>query len=192
MKRQIIHLILALFIFLLAAPNAVVYSRTYKDVTMEDTLELDGQKLVLNGMALRKKMIFKVYIAGLYLPQQEKDWKKILESDTPRHMIMHFVRTVGANKISDAWMEGLEENTPNASTTLKQQFRTLCNAMEEVKDGERIIFSYIPGKGTTILVKNKEKGVIPDKAFADALFACWIGPNPGPGQSFKEDLLGIE
>ena len=30
------------------------------------------------------------------------------------------------------------------------------------------------------------------KTFADALFACWIGPEPGPGEGFKEDLLGIE
>ena len=47
-----------------------------KGVKMEDTLDIEGKKLVLNGMALRKKFIFKVYVAGLYLPEKEQDAKK--------------------------------------------------------------------------------------------------------------------
>ena len=36
------------------------------------------------------------------------------------------------------------------------------------------------------------KGVLEGKEFSDALFACWIGKDPGPGNGFKEDLLGID
>ncbi len=35
------------------------------------------------------------------------------------------------------------------------------------------------------------KGTLGDKAFADALFSCWIGKKPGPGENFKKGLLGI-
>jgi hypothetical protein len=159
---------------------------------MPDTLTIEGKDLVLNGMALRKKIIFKVYVAGLYLPQKESSADKIFKTDGPRHMVMHFVRSVGAGKINDAWMEGLEDNTPNASPELKKQFEELCNLMEDVEDGDQIVFTYLPEKGTLVKVKGKDKGSLKGKPFADALFACWIGPEPGPGEDFREALLGKE
>jgi hypothetical protein len=189
--KHISKVVLLIAVFLLVIPNVSLNAATFKGVTMEDTIEVDGQNLVLNGMALRKKVIFKVYIAGLYLPQKESNAEKILKSDTMRQTVMHFVRSVGAGKINDAWMEGLKDNTPKHSPELKKQFDTLCSYMEDVKDGDRIVFTYIPGKGTIVEVKNKQKGVIEGKEFADALFACWIGPEPGPGEGFKEDLLGL-
>jgi len=151
---------------------------------------VDGQKLVLNGMALRKKFVFKVYVAGLYLPQKETDGVKILNADGPRRLVMHWLRGVGTGKINDAWYEGLEDNTPNHSPELKKQFDTMTGMMEKVEENELIVFTYIPDKGTEVSVKGKVKGTIEGKAFADALFACWIGPKPGPGKGFKEDLLG--
>lgn len=163
---------------------------TLKGVTMEDSVDVDGQKLVLNGMALRKKFVFKVYVAGLYLPQKETDSVKILNADGPRRLVMHWLRGVGTGKINDAWYEGLEDNTPNHSPELKKQFDTMTGMMEKVEEDERIVFTYIPDKGTEVSVKGKIKGTIEGKAFADALFACWIGPKPGPGKGFKEDLLG--
>lgn len=186
--------ILAVMVVLLLMPSYSLFAATYKGVTMEDSIDVDGQTLVLNGMALRKKVIvftFKVYVAGLYLPQKESSAEKILQTDGMRRTVMHFLRSVGADKINDAWYEGLKANTPNYSPELKKQFDTLCSYMEEVKDGDLIVFTYIPGKGTTVQVKGKEKGIIEGKEFADALFACWIGPKPGPGEGFKEDLLGI-
>lgn len=62
--------------------------------------------------------------------------------------------------------------------------------MEDIKDTEAMTFAYAPAEGTTVTVKGKVKGVIKGKAFADAILSTWIGPNPGPGDSFKEDILG--
>jgi hypothetical protein len=36
------------------------------------------------------------------------------------------------------------------------------------------------------------KGTIAGKDFADALFKAWIGPKPGPGEGFKNDLMGVK
>jgi len=57
-------------VIILAFP---LYAKTLKGIKMADTIEVEGHKLVLNGMAVRKKYVFvKVYIAGLYLPTKEK------------------------------------------------------------------------------------------------------------------------
>lgn len=183
-------LFLPVLVLLMIVPAAFLTGGTLKGVTLPDTIDVEGQKLVLNGMALRKKFIFKVYVAGLYLAQKETDYRKVFEADQHRRTVMHFVRSVSPKKINNAWFEGLEANTPNASAELKKQFKDLAAMMEKVKDGEAMMFTYIPGKGTVVEVKGKEKGVIPGKAFADALFACWIGEEPGPGEDFRDGLMG--
>ena len=162
-----------------------------KGVKMDDSITVDGKTMLLNGMALRKKMIFKVYVAGLYLPAKEKSAEKILGADAARVTIMHFLRSVGAGKINGGWYDGLEDNTPDHSKELKAKFDVLAKYMEKMKNGGKIVFTYLPEKGTIVKVNGNVKGTIEGKDFADALFACWIGEKPGPGKSFKEDLLGL-
>jgi hypothetical protein len=186
MKRHGLIGLALIFLFV-----AHVLAGTLKGVTLPDTLTVDNQTLVLNGMALRKKVIFKVYVAGLYLPAKEKSGEKILAADGYRCTVMHFLRSVDAGKINEAWYDGLEANTPGYSAELKKQFDALAGLMEDLKDGEKLVFTYRPGAGTEVKVKGKIKGVLGDKAFADALFSCWIGKKPGPGEGFKNDLLGI-
>ena len=183
------HALLGLFLtFLIVTP---VVAGTLAGITLPDTLDVNGQQMELNGMALRKKIIFKVYVAGLYLPAKEKNSEKILAADEPRCTVMHFLRSVDAGKINEAWFDGLQANTPNHSPELKKQFDALASLMEDLKDGDKLVFTYRPGSGTEVKVKGKIKGNLGDKAFADALFSCWIGKKPGPGENFKKGLLGM-
>ena len=164
--------------------------QTVSGVTMPETIEVDGQTLSLNGMALRKKFIVKVYVAGLYVATKSSSEEEILRADAPRRMVMHFVRGVDKKKICDGWNEGLEKNTPDASAALKDQFTELCGLMADIQNGQAFVFTYVPEKGTAVEVAGEEKGTIAGKEFADALLACWIGPKPGPGGGFKKNLLG--
>jgi len=105
---------------------------------------------------------------------------------------MEFKRDVGKDKMCEAWDEALEKNTPDASATLKTDFTTLCGYMEDIKKGQQFVFTYVPGTGTTVDVAGATKGTIKGKDFADALYKAWIGPNPGPGEGFKKNLLGMK
>ena len=165
-------------------------ARTLNGVTMPETIEVGGHSLTLNGMALRKKFVFKVYVAALYVATRSSNAEEILAAEAPRRMIMHFVRGVEKKKICDAWDEGLENNTPGASAELKQHFTELCELMADIKDGQAFVFTFLPEEGTTVEVAGEAKGTIPGKEFADALLRCWIGPKPGPGEGFKKNLLG--
>jgi|CXWL01.1.fsa_nt_gi hypothetical protein len=174
----------------LVLATATAQAASLAGVTLPDQVKVGDAELVLNGTALRTKMMFKVYVAGLYIGAKSSDAAAIMAADAPRQMVMQFVRSVGANKVNEGWEEGLEANTPGASAALEGQFDTLMKAMEEVEDGSQLVFTYVPGTGTSITVKGKDKGTIPGKEFADALLACWLGPNPGPGADFKTALLG--
>ena len=174
-------------------PDAALATRADTNVggvKLPTSVEVGGRTLVLNGAALRKKAVFKVYVAGLYLPAKESSAEKIIAADEPRRMVMHFVRNVGSEPICEAWMEGLTANTPNVSAELTAQFKTLCGYMEGVDERQQLVFTYVPGTGTTVEVKGKTKGVIAGKAFADAMLRTWIGPKPGPGAGFKRSVLG--
>lgn len=165
--------------------------RTMNNVTMDETIDLGGQTLTLNGMALRKKFVVKVYVAGLYVATRSGSADEILAADAPRQMVMHFISGHGSkDKICGAWNDGLKDNTPGASAELTQQFTELCGMMQDIKNGERMTLSYLPGTGTTITIAGADKGTIAGKEFADALLRCWIGPKPGPGEGFKKNLLG--
>jgi chalcone isomerase-like protein len=163
---------------------------TRDGVTVPRRVAVEGRELVLNGTATRKKFIVKVYVAALYLPAPEADAERILGADEPRQLVMQFVHDVDKGKLCNAWNEALTNNTPDPSAELKGQFETLCGYMEDVKKGERFVFTYLPGRGTRVQVKDADQGTIEGKAFADALFKAWIGPKPGPGQGFKKQLLG--
>ncbi len=178
-------LILA-FVALLTWPVAAA---ELAGVSMDDTLMAGDERLVLNGMGLRKKAIFKVYVGGLYLQAKQSNADKILGSDGARRVVMEFVRKVSAAQLSGGWDDGLANNTPSASAEVKAAFATLNGWMEDVDSGDRLEFTYQPGVGTEVKVKGKSKGTLEGKATADALFACWLGPKP-PSADFKTGLLG--
>lgn len=163
---------------------------TVAGVKIEDTTSVAGQNLVLNGAALRKKFVVKVYVGALYLPSKQANAAAVLAADAPRRQVMHFLYDVDKGKMAEAWEEGLEDNTPNASAEVKTAFKTLSTWMEDMKEGQRIVLTYAPGTGTTVEVNGKNKGTLGGKAVADAILNTWIGPKPGPGGDFKKGVLG--
>jgi len=167
-------------------------TRTVNGVVLPEDIPVAGKTLVLNGVALRKKAIFKVYVAALYVATKSQSADAILAEDEPRRMEMHFVRNVDKKKICDAWDDGLKNNTPGASEDVKKEFADLCGLMDDVKDGQAMTFTYVPGNGTTVTVAGAEKGTVGGREFADALLRCWIGPKPGPGEGFRKNLLSVK
>jgi len=163
---------------------------TVAGVNMEDHTTVNGQTLVLNGAGLRKKLFIKVYVGGLYLPAKNSNAAAVMAADAPRRQVMHFLYSVSKGQMCDAWDEGLEDNTKNAAAEVKANFKTLCSWMEPIPKGNRLVLTYVPGSGTTVEINGKAKGTLPGKATADAILATWLGPKPGPGEDFKNAVLG--
>jgi hypothetical protein len=159
-------------------------------VNVDDKVTVGTHNLVLNGAGLRKKFIVKVYVGALYTTAKEKSAERILATDTPRQMVMHFLYDVDKAKMAEAWEEGLADNTPNAGAEVKKGVAMVSSWMEDIKKGQKIVLTYVPGTGTTVEVNGRNKGTVPGKAVADAILATWIGPEPGPGNDFKAAILG--
>ena len=186
MRTLVLALILGLLVSMTPATAAKL-----QGVTLPDTKEVEGETLALTGLGLRKVAIVKVYVAGLYVPEKGKSGEEILAGDTVRRTEMHWLRGGGRDRICAAWYDGLTDNTPGAPAALKAQFDTLCSYMQDAEKGDVFTFTYVPGTGTHVAINDTKKGTLEGKAFADALFAAWIGAKPGPGARFKKDILGL-
>src|SRR5262249_8000866 len=145
----------------------------------------------LNGMGLRTKVIFKVYVAGLYVEKPSQHPQEILRADQVRRGPLHMGRDVGKHKIPEAINHGFERNSRAPVSALKDPPATLHAALPDLKDGDELSLTYLPGKGTVVQVPSGTTTLIEGKDFADALFAVWLGADP-VDSSVKKGLLGIE
>lgn len=156
--------------------------------TLPDRLSAGDKTLKLNGLGLRKKAMFKVYVGGLYLESPSKDAGAILASDQARAIRMHFLRDLKKAQLVDAFQEGFEANAKDKAGQ-KAAFDEMLALVPDVKEGEALTFTYIPGRGTTLRVGDKDLGAFEGKGFADAVFSIWLGPKP-PSQDLKKGMLG--
>jgi len=53
----------------------------------------------------------------------------------------------------------------------------------------QMVFTYVPGTGTTFAINGKDKLTIAGPAFGQAIFSVWLGPKP-PTSSLKKGMLG--
>ena len=183
MKRSVALAILAC---LTAIP---AFAREVAGVSLPDSAMVDGKTLKLNGAGLRTKMVFKVYVAGLYLEKPSNDAAGVVSSDQVKRMQLFVLRNLSGSQVGDAIREGFEKNSKEQMGALKARLDRLTGLIPDVTKGDQIALTYVPGRGTVVAVRGVEKGVIEGKDFADALFAVWLGANPVQAD-LKKNLLG--
>lgn len=186
MKRVLAIAVLALVL----APVGAARAGEKGDVKMPDQMTVGGKKLVLNGMGIREATMFNVnvYVAGLYLEKKTGDANEVVNSEQVKHISLHFVRDVDKSDITEAWSTQFKKNGADMAK-LKDSINKLNSWMDEMEDGDRMWFTYEPGKGLSVSVHGKAMGLIPGADFGRAFFAIWFGPSP-PNKGLKSGMLG--
>lgn len=147
-------------------------------VNVPDTATVEGKTLKLNGAGLRKKSIFKVYVAALYVENPTHDAAALLSSNQAKSMRLHMMRDLKGKKISDAIIEGFDRNSKAQQEKLKSRLDQLTAMFPDVAEGDDVVMTWIPDKGTKVTIRGTDRGTIEGRDFADALFAVWLGPDP--------------
>lgn len=163
-------------------------------VKFDPTVQVAGVPLQLNGAGVRTRLFFKVYAAGLYVPQKARTASAVLAQKGPRRMTIAMLRDVDADSFSAALNDGLRANlTESQFAEFKSQVDTLnanLTAIGEAKKGDTIFFEFTPETGTRVLVNGQAKGhPIPGESFFDAVLRVWIGEKPADSE-LKRALLG--
>ena len=162
---------------------------TLAGVTLPDSAQVGGKTLVLNGLGIRTKYMVKVYVAGLYLEQKSSDPNAIIKSDAPKQIVMKFLHGASKSQMSDAFDESFKNNSPDAVKTMKGDIDKLLAALDPVNVGDQMVFTYVPGTGSTLAINGKEKLTIAGPAFGQVLMSVWFGPKP-PNADLKKGMLG--
>jgi len=162
-------------------------------VKIEDRIRLEARELVLNGAGVRKRLIFQVYVIGLYLPEKRSDAAAVLALPGPKRAAIHMLRDVGASEFTDALVEAMRANHPEADfRQLEPRVKELTATMAEMKEatkGMAIALDWT-GSGTQLLIQGKPAGrPIAGEDFYRALLRIWLGDKPVQ-DDLKKALLG--
>lgn len=187
MKRIVFFLFLSLCSF-------SIHAATIADVQFDESITLPDvdQPLVLNGLGIRYKFFFKIYIAALYLSKKSQQPATIVTDPGPKRIVMHFLYDdVPARKLVDAWNEGFANNlSATQFEKLKPRIERFNAQFESVTTGDVVTLDYMPGEGTLVTIKGHRKTVIPGADFNAALLDIWLGKDP-VDEELKEALLGL-
>jgi hypothetical protein len=164
-------------------------------VQLEDRVEVDGQALELNGMALRTRMFFKVYVAGLYLPQKVSSAERAIEGAGAKRIVLVMMRDATAEQFCESVELGLEGNNSQPEIErVKPQTQALfakIRAVGEARKGMRIVLDYSASSAaTTLVIDGTAQGEpMPGVDFFRALLRIWLGEHPAQPE-LKRMLLG--
>lgn len=170
---------------------AVALAAEVGGVRLDDKVSVGAQELVLNGAGVRTRVVFKVYVASLYLPQKATELAAVL-AKSPRRIQLNLLRTLSADQLVEALNEGLAENNTAAELgAVKSQvdaLATIMKSFKEIKEKDVITLDFVDG-ATRIGLNGEAKGNIGGDAFNQALTKVWLGDKPVQAD-LKKSLLG--
>ncbi len=181
-------------LLLLTAVN--VQAADLEGVSLEDRVRVDGQEVLLNGIALRTRYIYvKVYVAGLYLPEKTTAAPAAIDARGPKRIVLVMLREATADQFLESIEAGMRANNSAAELAqVRGQTEDLfakIRGVAEARTGMRIVLDYAPSQAaTTLFVDGAPQGKpMPGEDFYRALLRIWLGERPVQ-HDMKNALLG--
>ncbi|MCB0419783.1 MAG: chalcone isomerase family protein [Bdellovibrionales bacterium] len=183
-------IILAMVMFFATAQGGEL-----KGVRLDDQRTFNEYPLVLNSMGIRHVQRFgfdiKVYIAGLYLSEKSKESKSIIDSDTPKWIVMEFVRNVDRKPLIDGWRKSLKAACLQCEVSM-EKLKTFNKFMVNMRTGNKIEVGFLKDKVVLDVKARSNSHVdIESSAFSKDLLAVFIGEKNPADKRLREGLLGI-
>lgn len=184
MRKGIVLVVVALL-------STALFGADIGGVQVDDKTSVGGHDLVLNGGGVRKRIVFDVYVATLYLPQKAADLAAVL-AQGPRRIRVDMLRTLSVDALIEALNDGLEANNSAAAMAAIQpavsQMDSIMKAFGQVKEKDVVTLDFHDGS-TQVGLNGEVRGAIPGEAFNQALTRIWLGDKPVQAD-LKKALLG--
>ena len=161
-------------------------------VDVPDTASVDGQNLALNGAGLRSKFFVSIYVGALYLGRAGADSADaVLAQPGPKRVSMHMIYDdLSRQKITDAWLDGFQDNTPEADLEAMMPRVEQFNALwPDLKGGDTVHVDFPAGAGVRVTINGKAVGEVEGDDLQRAVLRIWLGDDPADGD-LKRSMLG--
>jgi len=169
-------------------------------VDLAPTVTAYGQKLVLNGSAVRKRGYFKADVTALYLPEKMSSPDAIYKLDGVRRIQLNILRRFTSSTITRIFLADFKE----AAT--EEEFKRLIGPIgqigaayanvKEVVKGDVVNLDWVPGRGWLATHNGKSLNevdgkplVIKDELAYQIYMRMYIGQ--GAPADLRNGLLGL-
>lgn len=175
----------------MAATSAVLPALEVSGKVIPDSAAVGSATVPLSGAALLKyKWVISLYVAGLYVPAGTPATAAAAVAVSPKRLLMNYARDIPREKMVEATDSTIGNGLSDAQRLALQPSLTAWNALYPApQENDVVTFDHLPG-GLLIMSNNgAEIGRLTDEAFAQALFAIWIGEDPVK-ESLRDTLIG--
>ncbi len=183
---------LAALVFLPSARAAAPI--TLENQTFPGAASVAGVPLQLNGVGLRAAFIYKVYLAGLYLPARADTGAAVLGQDGPKRVQVRLLMDGPSDEFAKAFTGGIAKRTPADQVAAMQDriaaFDRTLRSVGNVKKGDVVDLDYVPAAGLTMTLNGKPCGApVPGADLYAALLRIFVGDWPVDAK-MKAGMLG--
>lgn len=152
-------------------------------VSLPPTETVEGTQLQLAGCAVREQLWTNIYAVSFYLPRESASVASMINSQTPK-LIRLDVTYDGQvpNGLPAEWKAPLQQQVS------REFVQTLQGYYNDLRSGDTVRVSYVPGSGTTLSVNGNTVVTRPGDDVMNAMMKLWVGPDP-VSENMKRLLL---
>jgi hypothetical protein len=183
---------LAAMVFLPSAHAAAPI--TLENQTFPGDARVAGTPLHLNGVGLRSAFIYKVYLAGLYLPTRAATGPEVFAQAGAKRLQVRMLMDGPSDEFAKAFTGGITKRTPADQVAAMQDriaaFDHTLRSVGDVKKGDVVNLDFTPAVGLTMSVNGKAVGTpVPGADLYAALLNIFVGERPVDAK-MKAGMLG--
>lgn len=159
--------------------------------TIPNSVNFEGEKLILNGAGVRVKYFMDMYAGALYLKSKSSNSNAIIAANEPMAMKLHMVsKMITSDRMIEAVNEGFEASTGGNPGNLKADIEKFKGFFkDEINKDDVFDIVYLPSQGTVVYKNSKQLGTIKGQPFKKALFGIWLSNKPAD-KKLKSGMLG--
>jgi len=186
---------LAALVFLPSAHAAAgVAAITRENQTFPGQASVAGAPLQLNGVGLRAAFIYKVYLAGLYLPAKAATGADALAQPGPKRVQVRMLMDGPSDEFAKAFTGGIAKRTPAGQLAAMQDriatFDRTLRSVGKVHKGDVVDLDWLPSEGLAMQVNGKPVGApVPGADLYGAMLGIFVGDRPVDAK-MKAGMLG--
>ncbi|MEY4766981.1 MAG: hypothetical protein RI907_3654 [Pseudomonadota bacterium] len=169
-------------------------------VELPETVTAYGQKLLLNGAAVRKRGYFKADVTALYLPEKRTTAEAVMKLNGIRRIQLNILREFTSSTISRIFLADFQQAaTDEEFKKLIEVVGTIGSAYSNVKRvqrGDVVNLDWVPGKGWMASHNGRQLTgdgsgpmAINNELAFQVYMRMYIGPNAP--EDMRNGLLGL-
>jgi hypothetical protein len=134
-------------------------TQAVEGINFEESANVAGQRLVLNGIGVGQQLAEKVHVTGLYIASKQSDNAKILTLAGAKRLEIVFMRKVPEKASSRFFINALRQSGESKALAFHfedmTRFGELFGKNGDRSAGDRVQIDWVPGTGIEVRINGK-------------------------------------